>query len=460
MSEINAEDLKKSLKDCDIAMTGMPVKGSLTYLPYGYRIREKLYNIGIKLLKEKGFQPILLSDYIDINSVEKMDGVTEISKNYYKIENTDFFMTAGHEVSFYILARNLLKDHSRTYTFPMQYFHFGSVYRASKNTKYPFNMGERKSFLECYSLHKTSEEAYNAIDVGIEWNREFIQRVLHLPCVEVERPLLTNKKFSKKSIHTDVMTPLGMTTITGMTYFHDDIFTKALNVKRRDEKDGKNYYVYSNHFGVSEHILFTYLLNTYENGEFKLFSFIAPIQVSILDFTSEDIRKQKKYNEIFEILKNNNIEFEREIISNKEINRKIKNNNMMGIPVTIILKNNETDLDIKLLSCDDEVQIDMDSLLNKIQEHFNKNDNYIIKKFEDRQKNTIVDCYTIEEITKATDNGKVAKIYCENKDEKILKIENNIRCGEILGFRTEDKCGEDIIDGNKTNSIAFISKRS
>ena len=71
MSKINSEELKKDLKDLNIAMIGFPVKGSLLYLPYGCRIREKLYNIGIKLLKDKGFEQIILSDYIDEDSVKK-----------------------------------------------------------------------------------------------------------------------------------------------------------------------------------------------------------------------------------------------------------------------------------------------------------------------------------------------------------------------------------------------------
>lgn len=460
MSKINSEELKKDLKDLDIAMIGFPVKGSLLYLPYGCKIRERLYNIGIKLLKDKGFEQIILSDYIDEDSVKKMDNITKISNNYYKIENTNLLMTAGHEVSFYTFARELLKDHSKNYKFPMQYFHFGSIYRAAKNTKYPFNMGERKSFLECYSLHKTTEEAYDAINVGVQWNREFIQEKLHLPCVEVERPLITNKKFSQKSIHTDVITPLGMTTITGMTYFHNDIFTKALNVKRRDNKDGRNYYVYSNHFGVSEHILFTYLLNAYENHGFKLFSFIAPIQVSILDLTDKEIRNKSQYMAIFDTLRINNIDFEIEECLPKEIHERIKSNNRKGIPITIIIADNKVDIEIKFVSCGEEIRVENRNVLDNINEYFEKNDRYIVNKFKDMQENMIVSCFNIEEITNAIDLGKVAKIYCENEDEKILKIEAGIRCGEILGFQKSNEEGLDIIDGKTTNSIAFVSKRS
>ena len=95
-----------------------------------------------------------------------------------------------------------------------------------------------------------------------------------------------------------------------------------------------------------------------------------------------------------------------------------------------------------------------------LNEYFEKNDRYIINKFKDMQENMIVSCFNIEEITKAIDLGKVAKIYCKNEDEKILKIEAGIRCGEILGFQKSKKEGLDIIDGKTTNSIAFVSKRS
>lgn len=460
MINFNAEDYRSILKKCDIAIMGSPVKGSLIYLPYGYKIREKLYGIGIRLLKRIGFQQIELSDLIDMESIEKIDNVSEISKNYFHIEDTDFCMTAGHEVSFYSLVRELLKDHSRVYQFPMQYFHFGSVYRAPKNTRFPFNYGERKSFLECYSIHKTSEEAYDAMEVGIVWNREIVRNILHLPSVEVERPRATNKQFSQKSIHIDTITPLGETIITGMTYFHNDVFTKALNVKRRDNSDGKNYYVYSTHFGLSENVLHSYLLNCYDGTGFSFFSFLSPIQISVIDVTQDAFSNTKDYNSIFKVLDDNKFDYEKINILPKEIKKKVKNNSEKGIPVTLILKNNDGTLEIKFLSCGEEFITTYEDLYDNITKYFHTNDQILINKFKETERSTIVECKDIDEIIRSAQNGKIAKFYCEKSDEKVLEIESYLKGGEVLGFQESDKSGIDIIDNKETSWIAFVSRRS
>lgn len=460
MIKFSAENYRSILKKCDIAILGSPVKGSLIYLPYGYKIREKLYGIGIRLLNQISFQQIELSDLIDMESIEKIDSVSEISKNYFHIEDTEFCMTAGHEVSFYSLVRELLKDHSRVYQFPMQYFHFGSVYRAPKNTRFPFNYGERKSFLECYSIHKTSEEAYDAMEVGIVWNREIVRNILHLPSVEVERPRATNKQFSQKSIHIDTITPLGETIITGMTYFHNDVFTKALNVKRRDNSDGKNYYVYSTHFGLSENVLHSYLLNCYDGTGFSFFSFLSPIQISVIDVTQDEFKNTKDYNSIFKVLDDNKFDYEKLNVLPREIKKKVKNNSEKGIPVTLILKNNDGVLEIKFLSCEEEFVTNYEDLYENIMKYFHKNDQILIDKFEETERSTIIECKDIDEIIQAAQNGKIAKFYCEKSDEKVLKIESYLKGGEVLGFQESDKSGMDIIDNKETSCIAFVSRRS
>ena len=460
MTIFNVENYRQTLKKCDIALVGTPVKASLIYLPYGYKIREKLYGIGIDLLKQMGFQQLELSDFIDIESIEKIDSVSKISENYFHIENTDFCMTAGHEVSMYSLVRELLKDHSRVYEFPMNYFHFGSVYRSPKNTRFPFNYGERKSFLECYSIHETSEDALKAFEDGVEWNKKIVKDILHLPGVEVERPRATNKQFSQKSVHIDTITPLGETIITGMTYFHNDVFTKALNVKRKDSIDGKNHYVYSYHFGLSENVLHSYLLNCYNGSGFRFFSFLAPIQISVIDTTKGSFRESEDYKKIFRVIDENKLDYEKIDVLPKNINKKVRSNSEKGIPVTLILKNNGGILEIKFLSCEEELVITCEELLDNITKYFKINDHLLVKQFEKAQKNAIVECHSIQEVVNVAQESKVAKFFCEKSDQRAIEIESHLNGGEVLGFQKCNETGKDIVDGKETMWIAYVSRRS
>ncbi len=458
MNEFNVEEYRKFLKKCGISVTGFPVRASLTYLPYGYSIREKLYGIGVELLKEKGFKQIQLSDLIDIESIQKIDSVSSILGNYFHIENTDFCMTAGHEASFYALARELLKDHSRRNEFPMKYFNFGAVYRMPKNTRFPFNYGERKCFLECYTLHKTHEEAVMELNEGIEWNKAIVQDILHLPSVEVERPRATNKQFSHKSIHIDTITPLGETIITGMTYFHDDVFTKALNVKRRDDMTGKNHYVYSTHFGLSENVLHSYLINCYDGTKFTFYSFLAPIQIFVMDVTNKNIAHDDEFESTMNVIRNYDCECV--ATSPKEISKLVKANQERGVPIIIILKSNNGNTEVKFLSCGEEFIISSDKLKSTIEEYFSKNDANIANRFKKIEEEAIIYCNSIENIINTVANSKIAKFYCNKDDEKVAKIESKLYGGEVLGFSEVEEEGLDIIDNTRTTWVAYASRRS
>lgn len=460
MEKFNVESYRKALKRYEIALIGAPVKNSLIYLPNGVILRDKMYDIGIQLLKKMNFKQILLSDFIDMDSLKSIDYISKLSDKYLKIEGADFCMTAGHEISCYSLIREMLKDHSKDYEFPIKYFHFGSVYRTSKNTRFPFNYGERKSFLECYTIHKTSEDAYEAMNEGIEWNRKIVKNILHLPGMEVERPRATNKQISQKSVHIDTITPLGETIITGMTYFHNDIFTKALNVKRRDNKDGKNHYVYTTHFGLSENVLHSYMINCFDGTGFKFYSFLTPVQISIIDATNGFFATSEEYNKIFRLLDEKRLDYEKIEIPSRKIRKAVQFASEKGATVVLILKNIDGNFEISFSSCQEEFVVTSDKLLDKISTYFAKNDTIVTKKLEKVQNDTICNCSSIEDVVKNVANGRVARFYCEKTDVKVFEIESHLEGGEVLGFQKTLSERDDILDGKRTHWIAFASRRS
>lgn len=457
MEFFDVNQYKQFLKKCDIASVGEPVKGSLIYLPYGVVLREKLYGMGIGYLKQLGFKQVMLSDYIDEESINAIDGISKVSKNYLHIDDNNFCMTAGHEVSCYSLIREQLKDHSRRMEFPIKYFNFGSVYRFPKNTKFPFNYGERKSFLECYAIYKTTEEAESALQEGVEWNRKIVKDILNLPGVEVERPRSTNKQFSQKSIHIDTITPLGETIITGMTYFHNDVFTKALNVKRKDQSTNKNHYVYSTHFGLSENVLHSYIINCFDKDRFRFYSFLCPFQVQVIDSTNDGFEETKS---LYQTLDANKIEYEVAKVKGDRVNREVTRARELGIPVIITLKRNNNSLEVVFESCDKTFSINIGDAEKYIKEYFVKNDKLVRDRLTEIEQNNIMPAYTIDELIDIVYNGKVAKIYCEKDEENVSKIESYLQGGEVLGYKEGITPGEDILTKNKTLNLMYVSRRS
>lgn len=467
MEKIDSYAFKKLINNAGIAFMGVPVKESMNYMPYGLKIRDSLYTKAMKLLNNSGYKRVMLSDLIDPDSLTEIDKVSKVSGGYMRVKNKNLMIAAGHEVNAYIYIKELLKHGYQYSNLPVKIYNFGPVYRANKNTKFPFNLGERKSFLECYSVFKTEEDAEKELEFAINWNRMVIKELLHIPSIEVVRPSSTNKKISKRTICIDSITPLNETVITGMTYFHDDIFTKSVNLKYKDQVEKRNKLAYSVHFGLSENILLSYLLNSCDGKNLRLYSFIAPIQVNILNALNDDVYDNEIDN-LNNMLKENNMRYITEKIIRKKINSKLAINTLQGIPITILLKKERSNIEIysisnsvkELIATTKDINTCLVRILNIIVKLLDKNDKKIREDMELREKESIVECNKLNELNEIVKNGKIAKIYLKNTDESVHIVESYLTGGEVLGFGLKKECGHDIVTQEEVDTIAFVSRRS
>lgn len=449
--------LIEHLRVAEILITDANVKGSFSYMDFGLKLRQNIYSQAILILRNMGFKEIHLSDIIDRDQVSKLDQIHPISKNYYRIKDSSSVMAAGHEVSFYLFIKSLIK-YNQVYKFPLGFFHFGSVFRYPKNTKFPFNVGEKRSFLECYFVYLNEQDKEMYFNLAAQWNRKFLQEILHLPLVETIRPLITNKRFSRKTQCIDTITPFGRTVNTGMTYLHDDIFSKVLEVKIKTEQQKKQY-VRCIHFGVSDNAYFSYLLNSHDGLGFRLLTHIAPycIQVIIEKNCSEE---DPEVNILMNFLKKHNLIFQVHMEVNGS-NKKVKKNCIIkGIPILIHISKKAGTLNLTLEYRGDSIKKPVSIKdLNIIQQLLRKNDHDIVEMFKKDQENSIIDCDSIIRVNETLALGKIARVYFEQEDEKILSLESQLDSGEILGFNEATIEGRDVVSQKMTNQCAYISKR-
>ena len=252
-----------------------------------------------------------------------------------------------------------------------------------------------------------------------------------------------------------------------MTYFHDDIFSKSVNLRYKDQIENRNKIAYSVHFGLSENILFSYLLNSCDGKNLRLYSFIAPIQVNILNALNDDVYDSAIDN-LNNILKENNLRYNTEKIIRKKITSKIENNTIQGVPVTILLKKEGNNIEIysicngiqKLVVTTNDINNCLEKVLNTIITLLDKNDKKIIKDMTLREKESIVECDDLEKLDEVVKNGKIAKVHLKNTDESVHIVESHLTGGEVLGFGLNKENGYDIVTQETVDTIAFISRRS
>lgn len=461
MGEINPVSFRQLLDDAGIAVVGTPAKESLVYHPYGAKIRELMYAQAMDLLDQAGYQRVLLSDFVLPETLNEIDKVSKVSGGYMKIDGNDLMVAAGHEVNAYLYIRNLLKHHADWNPLPVKIYNFGPVYRTNKNTKFPFNLGERKSFMECYSVFASEAEAEKELDFAKEWNRKVVRELFHVPSVEVLRPISTNKKISKQTTCIDSITPFGETVITGMTYFHNDIFTRTLAVKYKNAQN-KNCLTYSAHFGISEHIYFSYLLNACDGENIRLLQSIAPVHVSVLDCSpqgeyTDEIKKLCAY------LQGEGIRTECRNLPAKKIPSALRRNTIQGIPVSLIFKKVGNEKKTYLVFQGQQQIIEVKTEVEWfgiIQNFLTMNDAKIILDMIRQEKDSIIFCDQIEKVDDIVQAGHIAKIYMDNTDDNVASVESRLFGGEVLGFQKAEGAGTDLVTGKGTNMVAYVSRRS
>lgn len=461
MRKIDPVLFRRLLDDAGIAIVGTPSKVSLVYHSYGERIRELMYAQAMDLLNQAGYQRVMLSDFVLPETLKDIDKVSKVSSGYMKIEGYNLMVAAGHEVNAYLYIRNLLKHHADWNPLPIRIYNFGPVYRMNKNTKFPFNLGERKSFLECYSVFSSKTEAEKEIEYAKEWNRKVVRELFHVPSIEVTRPVSTNKKISRQTTCIDSITPFGETVITGMTYFHDDIFTSTLGVKYKNAQN-QNCLTYSTHFGISEHIYFSYLLNACDGEKIRLLQSIAPIHVSVLDCSLEGVYTEE-INSLCKYLHGKGIRAVSRSLTVIKIPSAIRRNTIQGIAVSLIYKTEGDKKQTYLVFHEKQQLIKVETeaeWYHIIQNILTINDSEIILDMKAREKENIVLCNQLEQLDDIVKAGHIAKVFLDNTDENVASVESHLYGGEVLGFQKAEDAGMDLITGKETNTVAYVSRRS
>jgi len=452
---LDKRQIIEHLRVADILISDQNVKGSFTYMDFGLKLRDRIYSQAILFLEKMDFQRVQLSDIVEKANILKIDHINQISKNYFPIEGSENLMAAGHEIPFYLFIKNLTK-HGKLNKYPSGFFHFGSVFRYPKKTKFPFSIGEKRTFLECYFTYTEPKDEEYCFNLATEWNRRFLEDFLHLPLVESVRPLITNKRFSKKTQCIDTITPLGRTVNTGMTYLHDDIFSKVFGVKVRVDGTNKKT-VKCVHFGISDNTYFSYLINSHDGLGFRLLTDVAPYCVQVIlnkDCTEHDLGVIK----LFKFLEIQNISYKTHSNAEGDVKKIKKQSIVRGIPMMISVSKKEGDITLSVVYRGD-LRIQEIQNLKIINEILLQNDSEIIDVFNKRKNDSVVYCNTVKRINSAVSSGKVAKIHLNQKDESVLLLESQIDSGEILGFRESQTKGKDLISGESTSIIAYISRR-
>ncbi|MEM2906670.1 MAG: proline--tRNA ligase [Candidatus Odinarchaeota archaeon] len=285
-----AEWYNEVLRMADIVDTTYPVKGFQTWLSYGWKIRNSVFNIVRNLLTETGHEeyyfPLLIPD--NLFSVEK-----EMARGF---EGEVYWVTKGginplavklairptSEIPIYLMFSKWI----RSYTdLPLKVWQLVNTVRyETKATKPLIRVREITSFKEAHTAHSTSEDALKQIDEAVKIYKELFDRV-GVPYIISRRPEYDKFPGAEYSIAFDTIFPDGRTLQIGTVHYHGQRFSRSFDIKFLDSK-GVNQYAYTTCYGLSERVIASILAIHGDDHGLKLPPQIAPIDIVIIPITA------------------------------------------------------------------------------------------------------------------------------------------------------------------------------
>jgi prolyl-tRNA synthetase len=280
-----------------------PVKGMGVWMPYGFRIREKVVSLIRKLLNDTGHEEVLFPLLIPEDLLRRE------SEHIKGFEDEVFWVTKGGESDLDVkLALRPTSEVAITYMeslwhktyrdLPKKYYQIVSIFRyETKATRPLLRLREVTTFKEAHTLHESFEDAESQVKEAVGIYSKFFNE-LGIPFLISRRPEWDKFAGAVYTVAFDTVMPDNRVMQIGTVHHLGDNFTKALDVRIQNRK-GDMVYPHQTSYGISDRIIAAVVsLNGDDHGP-VLHPGVAPIHVVVIPIPSkgseEETRRIKEY---------------------------------------------------------------------------------------------------------------------------------------------------------------------
>ena len=445
------------------------VKGFVVIRPWGAMIMENMYKLYEEALQKKGHKPTFFPLLIPEKNFQKesshVKGFTPEVFWLEKVQGEDkLALRPTSETAFYQMYSLWIRSWR---DLPLKLYQRANVYRYETKATRPLIRGREFYWIEAHDVFKTKEQAEKQVQEDISMTEEIMHKKFAIPFLPLKRPEWDKFAGAIYTIGSDVLMPDGKIIQQPSTHLLGQNFSKAFNVKFKDE-DGKEQYAWQTCYGpaISRILASVISMNGDDSGLIIPFC-ISPIQIVIVPIYNND-NKNKILNEtkkIAEKIKLQGIKVEIDD-SEKRPGEKYYNWELKGVPFRLEigekeLKSKKLILFIRDLRKKETISLSQISKLKKLGEEF---DNRLKSKSDMFMKDKIIDCKTKDNLKKAIENKKIAKVnFCSidkegEKCAEYIEKEINAQVRGILANKKEIARGKCIICGKPAKEVVYIGK--
>ena len=445
------------------------LKGFIVVRPWGAMILENMYAFYEEALQKKGHKPTFFPSVIPEKNFKKesehVKGFTPQVFWLEKIKGEDkLALRPTSETSMYEMYALWIRSHR---DLPLKIYQRGSVFRYETKATRPLIRGREFYWIEGHDCFETKEEAEKQVQEDISITEEVMHQKFGVSFLPLKRPEWDKFPGAVYTIGSDSLMPGGKILQQPSTHFLGQNFSKAFNVKFKD-KDGKEQYVWQTCYGPAISRILASVISMHGDDKGLIIPFcISPIQVIIIPIFKEKNKKKilKEAEKIKEEIKSLGMRTEIDS-TEKRPGEKYYEWELKGVPFRIELgdkeiKNKKLTLFTRNTGKKERISISSLSKLKKLGDEFDKK---LRKKADDFLKKNILNCRAKQEIKKAINNKKIARInFCsiEKQGEKcaeIIEKELHAEVRGVLANKKEKPTGKCVICNKQAKEIVYIGR--
>ncbi|ADK69138.1 proline--tRNA ligase [Mycoplasma mycoides subsp. mycoides] len=419
-----------------------PVKGTMIFRPYGYRIWELIQKYLDEEFKKVNvdnvYFPLLIPESLFNKEKDHIEGfspeIATVTRVGQKKLEENLFIRPTSEVVMMDYFSNEINSYR---DLPLIYNQWCNVMRWEKTTR-PFLRTSEFLWQEGHTVHSSYNEAENFCLKILNIYEKFAKEILLLPVIcgkktEKEKFAGAKDTYTIESLMFD-----GQALQCGTSHFFADNFTKVYDIKFQN-KENKLEHAYSTSWGVSTRLIGALIMTHSDDNGLVLPSKISPIQIQIIQ-----IKNTEQIDQVVENIKDKLSDYRIDVDnSDKSFGFKISEAEIKGIPIRIEIGPRDLENNQITISRRDQQE-------NKI-----KIDYKDVKKVVDQ----MIKDYDLSLYNSALENRK-NRTFKANTIEEYIEILKQNQGFVLVPFCGRVECEQDIKTKTATNSrcIPFDQK--
>ncbi len=414
------------------------VKGFTIIRPWAAMTIENMFEFLEKELQKKGHKPTFMPSVIPkenlIKESEHVQGFTpevfwlkNIKEDNDSEKEQELALRPTSETLYTPMFKYWVSGHR---DLPLKLYQRGHVFRLDTKATRPLIRGREFIWIECHDAFESKEDAEAQVQEDIDTTEKVMHKIYGVPFLPMKRPEWDKFAGAEYTVGSDCFMPDGKLIQQPSTHLMGQKFSKAFNATFKN-KDEKREYLWTTAYGPAISRILASVIATHGDDSGMILPFsISPLQVIIVPIFNASNKEKvlKKATDIMKSFEKLNIRVEIDERDYKRPGEKYHIWEIKGVPFRIEFGEKELIKDEIIVFTRDTKNKETLKLKNikdivKWGKDFDKR---LLEKADKMAKGKIVDCSSKNEIKKALDSGKVARInFCSVGKQ-------GIKCADII----------------------------